>query len=226
VKYLISSSLVISGNDRSCSSCSSENIFSDTSHPSARLVQTGSERCGIDHQLTNQAFRLDISAGRSYIRPKLRQCYRDPEYPLLGEDGLFEVRVLTVDPSWRGTAAASLLMHAALRWVVAHGGRRIVALGRTEILRLYLAAGLSKMECSVRSGAVTFELMHGEVDDLVERSLREHGPTLRRLESRLRWKLDVPFLPGPDACAHGGASIRSNRCQTQSCPASRPKPRA
>jgi histidinol-phosphate/aromatic aminotransferase/cobyric acid decarboxylase-like protein len=98
-------------------------------------------------------------------------------------------------------------MHAALRWVVAHGGRRIVALGRTEVLRLYLAAGLSTMGRSVRSGAVTFELMHGEVDDLVERSLREHGSTLRRLEQRLRWTLEMPFLPGPEVCAHGGASI-------------------
>jgi hypothetical protein len=78
VKYLISSSLVISGNDRSCSSCSSENIFSDTSHPSARPVETGSERSGSDHQSTNQALHLDIAAGRGYIRPKLRQRYRDP----------------------------------------------------------------------------------------------------------------------------------------------------
>lgn len=128
-------------------------------------------------------------------------------HPVLGGDGLFEIRILTVDPGWRGSAAAPLLMHAALRWVAAHGGRTVVALGRTEILGMYLAAGLTGTGTRVRAGAVTFEVLSGQVSDLAERALRDHGPLLRALEPRVRWSLEMPFLPGPPACQHGGASI-------------------
>ncbi|WP_207757170.1 aminotransferase class I/II-fold pyridoxal phosphate-dependent enzyme [Nonomuraea cypriaca] len=128
--------------------------------------------------------------------------------PLLGQDGLFEIRILTVAPRWRGSAAAVLLMHAALRWVAAHGGRTVVALGRAEILGMYVAAGLTGSGTRVRSGAVTFEVLSGQVDDLASRALRLHGPLLRALEPRVRWSLDMPFLPGgADGCQHGGASI-------------------
>jgi len=40
VKYRNNSSLLISGNDRSCSYCSRENIFSDTQATSATPGQT------------------------------------------------------------------------------------------------------------------------------------------------------------------------------------------
>ncbi|MGW0807743.1 aminotransferase class I/II-fold pyridoxal phosphate-dependent enzyme [Nonomuraea sp. NPDC002799] len=55
-----------------------------------------------------------------------------------GQDALFEIRILTVAPRWRGSTAAVLLMHAALRWVAAHGGRTVVALGRADGWRLDL----------------------------------------------------------------------------------------
>ncbi|WP_433346939.1 aminotransferase class I/II-fold pyridoxal phosphate-dependent enzyme [Microtetraspora malaysiensis] len=147
------------------------------------------------------------------VTPPWAGCYaidkylRRAEHPALDEDGLFEIRVLTVAPHWRGTSTAALLMHAALRWVLAHGGRTVVALGRSEILAMYLAAGMSTTGTSVRAGAVTFEVLTGQVTDLAERTVRNYGPLLRRLESRVRWKLDVPFLPDADACEHGGASI-------------------
>lgn len=128
-------------------------------------------------------------------------------HPLLGQDGLFEIRILTVAPRWRGSAAAVLLMHAALRWVAAHGGRTVVALGRAEILGMYLAAGLTSAGSRVRSGAVTFEVLSGRVDDLAARALRLHGPLLRGLGARVGWSLDFPFLPDADGCQHGGASI-------------------
>ncbi|MEV4110190.1 aminotransferase class I/II-fold pyridoxal phosphate-dependent enzyme [Nonomuraea sp. NPDC049695] len=137
-------------------------------------------------------------------------------HPLLGQEGLFEIRILTVAPRWRGSAAAVLLMHAALRWVAEHGGRTVVALGRSEILGMYVAAGLTGTGTRVRSGAVTFEVLSGQVDELASRALRLHGPLLRALEPRVRWSLDMPFLPrgagggangGADGCRHGGASI-------------------
>ncbi|MEU8148283.1 histidinol-phosphate aminotransferase family protein [Nonomuraea sp. NPDC048901] len=128
-------------------------------------------------------------------------------HPVLGREDLFEIRILTVDPRWRGSAAAPLLMYAALRWVAAHGGRVVAALGRTEILGMYLAAGLTGTGTRVRAGAVTFEVLSGQVSELAERARRHHGPLLRALEPRVRWSMEMPFLPGPPACQHGGASI-------------------
>jgi histidinol-phosphate/aromatic aminotransferase/cobyric acid decarboxylase-like protein/GNAT superfamily N-acetyltransferase len=124
------------------------------------------------------------------------------EVPELGGDGLFEVRILTVLPRYRGTPAATLLMYAALRWIAAHGGRRVVAIGRTDVLGLYLRAGLRPLSRTVRSGAVTFELLCADVRDLEERAAARYTGLLRRLAPR--WRLDQEYLPGPDACQHGG----------------------
>jgi len=128
------------------------------------------------------------------------------EDPASGERP-FEVRILTVHPQWRGSPAAPLLMYAALRWIASRGGRRIIAMGRTQVLELYLAAGLRLLGRPIAAGAVTFELMDGLVDDLARMALREHGPTLRRLAPQIEWTLDTPFLPGSNACEHGGASF-------------------
>jgi histidinol-phosphate/aromatic aminotransferase/cobyric acid decarboxylase-like protein/GNAT superfamily N-acetyltransferase len=129
------------------------------------------------------------------------------EDPILNEDGLFEIRILTVAPRWRGSQAAPLLMYAALRWVSSRGGRRLVVMGRTEILAMYQAGGLHLLGRSITSGAVTFELMHGDVRAVTEKVMSDHGPTLRRLAPVLRWQLDMPYLPGPSGCEHGGASF-------------------
>ncbi|RJL26643.1 aminotransferase class I/II-fold pyridoxal phosphate-dependent enzyme [Bailinhaonella thermotolerans] len=132
---------------------------------------------------------------------------RRADHPELAGDDLFEIRILTVDPAERGTAVAALLMYAALRWTAAHGGRRLVAMGRTGILSMYLAAGLTATGTRIRSGAVTYEVLTGDVRDLTERTSRRYGGLLRRLEPGLRWGLETPFLDGTDGCEHGGASI-------------------
>ncbi|MFV2120154.1 aminotransferase class I/II-fold pyridoxal phosphate-dependent enzyme [Streptomyces sp. Act-28] len=129
------------------------------------------------------------------------------ELPLLAEDDLFEVRILTVEPRWRASMAASLLMYAALRWISSRGGRRVVAMGRTELLDMYLAAGLRPVGRTVRSGAVTFEVLTGGVTGLTEVATDRHRSTLGRLRSEVDWRLDVPFAPRPDGCEHGGASF-------------------
>ncbi|MFE0451767.1 aminotransferase class I/II-fold pyridoxal phosphate-dependent enzyme [Streptomyces sp. NPDC058914] len=129
------------------------------------------------------------------------------ELPLLTEDDVFEVRILTVEPRWRTTAAAPLLMYAALRWIAARGGRRVVAMGRTELLTLYLAVGLRPVGRTVRSGAVTFEVLTGSVSELTKLTAGRHRATLERLESAVDWRLDAAFAPRPDGCEHGGASF-------------------
>ncbi|MFF7776163.1 aminotransferase class I/II-fold pyridoxal phosphate-dependent enzyme [Streptomyces tanashiensis] len=127
------------------------------------------------------------------------------ELPVLSEEAPFEIRVLTVEKRWRSTVAAPLLMYAALRWVAARGGRQVVAMGRTELLDMYLAAGLRPVGRTVRSGAVSFEVLSGAVDELTRTVRERHGRTLERLRASLDWQLDVEFAPRADGCEHGGA---------------------
>ncbi|MER7911089.1 aminotransferase class I/II-fold pyridoxal phosphate-dependent enzyme [Streptomyces sp. NPDC096068] len=127
------------------------------------------------------------------------------ELPVLTEEAPFEIRVLTVEERWRSTAAAPLLMYATLRWVASRGGRRVVAMGRTELLDMYLAAGLRPLGRTIRSGAVSFEVLGGTVAELTRAVAERHGRTLERLRAGLDWRLDVPFAPGADGCEHGGA---------------------
>ncbi|MGW7066705.1 aminotransferase class I/II-fold pyridoxal phosphate-dependent enzyme [Streptomyces sp. NPDC054855] len=129
------------------------------------------------------------------------------ELPLLTEDDLFEVRILTVEPRWRTTAAAPLLMYGALRWIAARGGRRVVAMGRTELLHMYLAVGLRPVGRTVRSGALTFEVLTGSVSELTKVTMDRHRTTLARLGAEVDWRLDAAFAPRPDGCEHGGASF-------------------
>ncbi|GIJ51179.1 hypothetical protein Val02_80650 [Virgisporangium aliadipatigenens] len=125
--------------------------------------------------------------------------------PLRDASGLFEVRLLTVPRGHRSSAAAGLLMYAALRWVQAHGGRRVVAIGRAEVLSLYTRAGLRPVGHRFRSGEVTFELLEAEVAGLAERAAGKR----RALERALtRWDLPMPWQPSGAAGAfHGGASF-------------------
>src|SRR5207244_5494104 len=123
--------------------------------------------------------------------------------PIALDDGTYEVRILTVLPEHRGTSVAFLLMYAAFRWVEAHGGTRIVALGRREIHGLYMQAGLQPLGVNVRSGAVEFVLMTERVDELRRRAERLER-LLARLERTTQWDLIVPFRRPAD-CFHGGA---------------------
>ncbi|MET9777138.1 histidinol-phosphate transaminase [Streptomyces sp. NPDC006367] len=129
------------------------------------------------------------------------------ELPLLAEDDLFEVRILTVEPRWRTTAAAPLLMYAALRWIAARGGRRIVAMGRTELLDMYTNVGLRRVGRTVHSGALTFEVLTGSVTELTRTVMSRHRTAWERLRSGVDWRLDMAFAPRPDGCEHGGASF-------------------
>jgi histidinol-phosphate/aromatic aminotransferase/cobyric acid decarboxylase-like protein/GNAT superfamily N-acetyltransferase len=129
------------------------------------------------------------------------------DLPLLEAPDVFEVRILTVAAPWRSTGAAALLMYAALRWVQSRGGRQVVVMGRADLAGMYCAAGLAPTGHSVVAGAVTFDVMSGEVAMLAVRTLRRYAPVLNRLADALDWHLDVPMRPGSDGCAHGGASF-------------------
>ncbi|MFC7220448.1 aminotransferase class I/II-fold pyridoxal phosphate-dependent enzyme [Streptomyces polyrhachis] len=132
------------------------------------------------------------------------------ELPLLAEGferGVFEIRILTVEPRWRGTAVAPLLMYAALRWISSRGGRTVVAMGRSELLDMYLAVGLRPVGRTVRSGAVSFEVLTGEVAALTRVAATRYRAVLERFASLVDWRLDMERAPGADGCEHGGASF-------------------
>lgn len=124
-------------------------------------------------------------------------------FPELTAERLYEVRLLTVTNRFRRREAAGLLMYAALRWVESQGGERIVAIGRREVLDLYLHVGLETLNHQIHSGAVTYELLSATVPQMVER-VRNFTSLLNRLERVSDWQLEIPF-PKPASCFHGGA---------------------
>src|SRR5438552_2850235 len=102
--------------------------------------------------------------------------------PFRFDDRLYEIRLLTVVKPHRGREVATLLMYAAFRWVEAHGGTRIIAIGRREVVDMYLRSGLTPLGMSVRSGAVTYDLLQVTTSALRQR-MKDFGGLLERLES-------------------------------------------
>jgi histidinol-phosphate/aromatic aminotransferase/cobyric acid decarboxylase-like protein len=136
------------------------------------------------------------------------------EWPFPIDDGLYELRLLTVVERHRSGPVAMLLMHAAQRYLQECGAARVMAIGRREVLEIYLKTGLQRLGPSFLSGAVQYDLMAARLDDIV-RTVARFGPTLRALQSRVRWDLECAYFDEPtngapptaDApvCYHGGA---------------------
>jgi histidinol-phosphate/aromatic aminotransferase/cobyric acid decarboxylase-like protein len=124
-------------------------------------------------------------------------------FPEFACERLYEVRLLTVTNRFRRREAAGLLMYAALRWIESQDGERIMAIGRREVLDLYLHVGLEKLGHQIRSGAVTYELLTASVGQMAER-IKNFTSLLNRLERAADWQLEIPFRK-PARCFHGGA---------------------
>jgi histidinol-phosphate/aromatic aminotransferase/cobyric acid decarboxylase-like protein len=116
---------------------------------------------------------------------------------------LFEVRTLTVLPSFRGSIIAGVLMYAAFRWVESHGGTRIIAIGRRDVLDMYLELGLELVGLSFNGRAVQYDLLSATVAS-VRKKLKRYDSRLRRMEDTVDWQLGIAFRP-PAECYHGGA---------------------
>ena len=136
-------------------------------------------------------------------RFSIEKYFTPAELPFVRHDRLYEIRLLTIRKLYRGRELATLLMYAALRWIEAAGGTRVVAIGREEILGLYEKAGLARLGHRVRSGEVTFELLTATTDALRQRCRRYARP-LMKLSQSTDWQLGIPFFP-PAPCFHGGA---------------------
>ena len=123
--------------------------------------------------------------------------------PFPADESLYEIRLLTVVKTHRRRELAMLLMYGAFRWVESHGGQRLVALGRREILDLYLRVGLRSLGKSTRSGLVTYDLLHATVAG-IRATLPQFNGLFARLEGKTRWALSFAFNK-PATCFHGGA---------------------
>jgi histidinol-phosphate/aromatic aminotransferase/cobyric acid decarboxylase-like protein/GNAT superfamily N-acetyltransferase len=149
----------------------------------------------------------DAIAGFVSITPPRNGLYsidkylRRDEIPFPLDGRTYEIRILTVMPQHRGGIVATLLMYGALRWVEAHGGTRIIAIGRREVREIYVKAGLQPFASEFQSGAVAFAPMSGLVTAIRERI---DPALLARLEQEAAWDLGVPFHK-PAECFHGGA---------------------
>jgi hypothetical protein len=138
------------------------------------------------------------------ITPPGHERYSIDKYVARGElpfelgDGVFEVRILTVIEPLRGSPIAAILMYAALRVVECRSGTRIVLIGRTELVDVYRRVGMELVGRTVRSGAVSFEVMSATVEAARDR-VANYMSALRRLEPLLEWRLDVPFEPAPSS---------------------------
>jgi histidinol-phosphate/aromatic aminotransferase/cobyric acid decarboxylase-like protein len=117
--------------------------------------------------------------------------------------GVYEIRALTVLGPARGTAAAAALMYAALRFVQDAGGTHVVAVGRREVLDMYLRFGFEKSNISFGSGATAYEVIVAPVERIAAH-IDRHEAHLTQLESRIDWRLEYGFR-APSVCYHGGA---------------------
>ena len=116
------------------------------------------------------------------------------------DQGLYEVRLLTVVRAYRHTSLATLLMCAALRYVESRGGTTVAAIGRCEILGLYERVGLQRRGLHTRAGAVTYELLSADINTLGTRNRL----LIRRMERSAEWRVSGVPCREP-ACDHGGA---------------------
>ncbi|GAA4607814.1 histidinol-phosphate/aromatic aminotransferase/cobyric acid decarboxylase-like protein [Actinoplanes octamycinicus] len=122
-------------------------------------------------------------------------------------DSPYEIRALTVRAKHRRGPVAALLMYAVLRWVVARGGRSVIAMGRAETQDMYARLGLRRTGVEFTAGAQRYGLMRGDVAAGRVVVAQRYRRLLPRLGALVRWELDVPFDASPEHCAHGGRSF-------------------
>jgi histidinol-phosphate/aromatic aminotransferase/cobyric acid decarboxylase-like protein len=127
------------------------------------------------------------------------------QLPFPVDEKLYEVRILTIPETSRRRMLALLLMYASFRWVESHGGDRIMAIGRHEVLSMYQRVGLKCAGPTIQAGAVGYHLLQATMADIHE-ALHHIREMLRRVESEVKWQLSFPYRT-PAACFHGGASI-------------------
>ncbi len=129
------------------------------------------------------------------------------ELPVSVDEGLYEVRLLTVARSHRLGPVTPLLMYAALRYIDERGGRSVIAIGRREVLGLYQKAGFVLAGRVIQSGTVHYELMSATIER-AHRSAAGFNSLMKRLLATTHWQFGFPpFRSEP--CQHGGQFFRA-----------------
>ena len=119
------------------------------------------------------------------------------------EDALYEFRILTVAKQHRSSRLAGTLIYAAFRWTEERLGKHIIAMGRTDILSIYLKWGMQPLNLQIKSGAVTYELLKSTTERQRAVVERQHR-FLKNVCREVIWDLEMPFFK-PANCFHGGA---------------------
>jgi hypothetical protein len=127
--------------------------------------------------------------GHSYSVEK----YMDrADLPFPVDEMLYEVRLLAVEKAHRAGLVPPLLLYASLRWIEIQGGRRMMALGRSELIPMYRKLGFELAGRQVFSGAITLELMSLSLDR-TSGALQRFGRIVDRLEASVDWQLPSTF---------------------------------
>jgi histidinol-phosphate/aromatic aminotransferase/cobyric acid decarboxylase-like protein len=155
------------------------------------------------------AFENDTLVGFVGITPPDSPSYSIDHYvkradvPIPFDNHLFEIRALTVINPSRGSMVAATLMYAAFRWIQAHGGKNLVAIGHQKVKSMYLRLGMRPTGNQFPCGNLKYELLTAPIDN-IETELTRFNVRINRLKRQIDWQLEIPFLP-PIKCYHGGA---------------------
>jgi histidinol-phosphate/aromatic aminotransferase/cobyric acid decarboxylase-like protein len=125
------------------------------------------------------------------------------DLPFKIDDGLYEMRILTVVKAYRGKPIALALMWGAFRWIESNSGTGIMAIGRTKVLDMYTKLGFKAMGNQIKSGKVMFELLYGNVKSLSTFIEDNYKQLFLKLEKQCIWNLKISFFK-PTNCYHGG----------------------
>ena len=90
------------------------------------------------------------------------------------DDALYEFRILTVAKHHRSSRLAGTLIYAAFRWIEERLGKHIIAMGRTDILSIYLKWGMQPLNLQIKSGAVSYELLKSTTERQRAEVERQH----------------------------------------------------
>ncbi len=143
------------------------------------------------------------------ITPPRSKTYSVDKYfprsliPYAFDEYLYEVRLLTIIQSKRKGFLALSLMYAAFRWVRSHGGRYIVSICRSDIIKMYLKAGFKQLGLQAVSGKVIYDLCVAEVDEL-DNIIKLNIQLYNSLALKVNWQLPFAYF-APSACYHGGS---------------------
>jgi len=155
------------------------------------------------------ALENGVLIGFVAVTPPSSQSYSIDHYlsrnniPIPFDEHLYEIRALTVIDSARGSVAAPALMYAAFRWIQAHGGKHVIAIGHQKVKSMYLRLGMRPVDKHFSCGNLEYELLAAPSEN-IEAELIRFDARLNRLGKQVDWCLDIPFRR-PAECYHGGA---------------------